>query len=298
MSLFPDDRRVADEKRDHLASHFDYAQRLLRYWVGAHKDSGLARSKLPTIVLRAALSMAVKISRQFRSAIELCERGEAADGAVIARSMFETALPVGFVLKPRFVPREFGPDGKVKKRVPVSGPKLTRQFQATLFFVHQFLDPARHAARHAARLGMKRDSKRAAKFAGKIDNVLHYKAAIGPDWEAILMRRRTYSGLNISDMARSLGKPFSKWYDIVYGDQSTHVHAADPLHHVQLFDDAGITRPQWHSSVEHVARTLAAAITMFYVTISILNEQIKFGVAMNTALGAFSREYKQLMKTP
>ena len=37
---------------------------------------------------------------------------------------------------------------------------------------------------------------------------------------------------------------------------------------------------------------------MFYVTVSTLNDQIKVGVAMNTALGAFSREYKQLMKTP
>ena len=45
MALFPDDRRMADEIRDHLASHFDYAQRLLRYWVHADKDRGLVRSK-------------------------------------------------------------------------------------------------------------------------------------------------------------------------------------------------------------------------------------------------------------
>ncbi len=112
-----------------------------------------------------------------------------------------------------------------------------------------------------------------------------------------MRRPYTYSGLNISDLARSLGKPFPKWYDIVYGDQSAHVHAADPLHHVQLFDEVGITRPQWHSSVEQVARTLATAITMFYVTISILNYQIKFGVATNTALDAFHQEYKERMKT-
>src|SRR5271157_3813885 len=104
MSLFPDDRRVADEIRDHLTSHFDYAHRLLRYWVNADKDSGFARSKLPVIVLRATLTIGVKVSRQFRSVIELCERGEAADGAVISRSMFETSLAAHFVLKPRFVP--------------------------------------------------------------------------------------------------------------------------------------------------------------------------------------------------
>jgi Family of unknown function (DUF5677) len=230
---FPGEDRVRDEIQRELAGHFGFAKRLLTYWLKADKDTGLNKSSLPPIVLRVVLAMSVKATRQFRSVIELCERGEAVDGAIIARSMFETALAVAFVLKPRFEPSKFDEKGKVKKTIKVPGVTLTCEFRALLFAAHQVLQPERSAAKHADRPGLKRHSKRMARIAANFGGAQLYKNAIGPEWTKILKSPPfTYSGLSIANLARSLGRTFPKWYDTVYGSQSEHVHAADMLHHM------------------------------------------------------------------
>jgi hypothetical protein len=211
--------------------------------------------------------------------------------------MFETALAIGFVLKPRFVPREFDKRGQVKRTIKVPGVSLTREFRSMLFMAHDVLAPERSASQHAERPGMKRYAKGLAKLIDASDASRIYKDAIGPEWTKILMNRPfTYSGLTISNLARSLGKPFTKWYDQVYGPQSEHVHAADMLHHVQMDEDY-TSMPQWHETVEHVHGTLITAIAMLYTAVGWLNKEIEFGVAMNTALHGFYQEYKSLIKS-
>lgn len=274
---------------------FGFSRRLLRYWLEADKDTGLEKSDIPPIVLRVVVAMSTKAARQFRSVIELCERGEAADASVLARALFETTLVVGFVLKERFKPREFKADGAVRKTIVMPSVCLSREFRATLYVTHGVLKPEAFAQRHANRPGMKRSAKRMAKI-GSDAIAEPYKRAIGPEWTQILRKSPyTYSGLTVAGLARSLGKPFASWYDAVYGFQSEHIHANDLLHHMQ-FDEEGTTLPSWHDSVSYVRLTLPTAVAMFYATIGMINHHVGFGVAMNTALDGFSREYKQLMK--
>lgn len=293
---FPEEDRVKEELRNELGEYFDYARRLLRFWLEADKDKAIAKSTLAPVVLRVLLAMTVKTSRQFRSVVELCERGEAVDGSIIARSMFESVLVIGFVLKRTFIPRRFDGSGKETSRIEHPGVSLTRELRAMLFLTHHVLQPGREAAKHAGRPGMKRFARRLAKLIAKDRVAEPYEQAIGPDWTATLKKKpHTYSGLSISDLSRSLGKPFARWYDIVYGRQSEHVHPADLLHHMQM-DDEGTTRPQWHESVRHVRGTLETAVTMFYMTISRLNQHVRFGVAMDSALHGFAEEYHRLIE--
>jgi len=292
----PDEDRVRNEIQRELGECFGFAKRLLTYWLRADLDTGLNGSSIPPIVLRVALSMSIKATRQFRSVIELCERGEAADGAVIARAMFETALVVGFVLKHRFVPREFNRKGKVTKTINVPGVSLTREFRAMLFVAHQLFQPERFATLHADRPGLKRHAKRRGKIAANDSTIQRYRDEIGPEWTRILMRRPwTYSGLSIANLARSLGALFPQWYDLVYGSQSEHVHAADMLQYVQI-DEEATTTPQWHEPLENVRGTLLTAIVIFYASIATLSHHVEFGVGMNTALYGFKQEYRKLIK--
>jgi hypothetical protein len=293
---FPDEDEIRAKLQQHLAAYFDYSERLLQFWVLADKDKKASLSALSPIVLRVLLAMSVKSCRQFRTVIELCERGENADAAIVARAMFETALVVGFILKPRFVPREFDKKGKVKRSITVPNVKLTREFRAILFAAHDALKPDREAAMHAQRPGMKRHAKRMAKIATMTNVGQSYIQTLGPQWTSILMNRPyTYTGLSIANLARSLGKPFPQWYDQVYGPQSEHVHAGDLFEYL-AFDEVGNTLQQWHGTVGHVRGTLLTAITMFYTLVGLLDHHIRFGVTFSTQLDSFARTYKKLIQ--
>jgi len=292
---FPREGERQAELEQDCGALFNFSRRLLRYWLEADKDTGLNTSTLPPVVLRVAMAMTTKAARQFRSVIELCERREAADASALARALFETTLVVGFVLKERFMPREYNTDGSVKRKIVVPGVRLNREFRATLYVTHGVLKPEVFGRRHENRPGMKRAAKRMTKIAS--DKIAGpYKQAIGSEWTKILLKHpRTYSGLSIANLARSLGRPFSTWYDATYGFQSEHIHATDLLHHMQ-FDDEGITLPSWQDTVSYVRLTLPTALTMFYMTIGMVNHHVGFGVAMNTALYGFSKEYKELIE--
>jgi hypothetical protein len=62
------------------------------------------------------------------------------------------------------------------------------------------------------------------------------------------------------------------------------------------FDDEGTTLPSWHDTVSYVRLTLPTALSMFYMTIGMMNHHICFGVAMNTALDGFQKECRQLIE--
>ncbi len=294
--LFDGEGEVRAALQQRLAAHFAYAKKLLQFWLLVEKDKFISRSRLPPLVLRVPLAMSVKLCRQFRTVIELCERGESADGSVVARSMFESSMVAHFVLKPRFVPRRFDNKGDAQSTIKVPGVTLTREFRAALFVAHDALKPDREAARHAERRGMKRRAKKIAKIAKKANLADFYKQEIGQEWTEKLMKwPHTYSGLSIADLARSLGWPFPEWHDQVYSKQSEHVHPGDLLHHIQFTEDGKTTIPQWHGKVEHVRATLLSAIGMFFKSIGLIDRHI-LGESISAELCGFEREYLEMIQ--
>ncbi|MEX1098046.1 MAG: DUF5677 domain-containing protein, partial [Planctomycetales bacterium] len=199
QAFLPGERESRAKTSEALSEYFDFANRLLRFWLDADKDRGVSNSTISPIALRVVLSMSVKASKQLRSIIELCERGEAGDSSIIARSLFETALVVAFILKPRFFPREFDATKHVKRTIRVRGLTLSREFRATLYIAHHVLEEERCANRHRTRRGLMRYAKRMEHHALNDPSSQQVKREIGPEWTRILLRPpRTYSGLNLS----------------------------------------------------------------------------------------------------
>jgi hypothetical protein len=138
----------------------------------------------------------------------------------------------------------------------------------------------------------------ARKFGSELppETIDEYKKSIGPGWTKRLMESPyTYSGLSISNLARSLGKMFAYWYHTIYSFQSEIVHSADLLN-LTAFDEEGAMLPQWQSSSEHVRGTMEIGTSMFLLNLNILNEYIRFGVVMNTLLDGLMKEHVCLVK--
>lgn len=289
---YPNTSQPPEEVETELYWLFGFAKRLLRYWTNAHLDGGFNGSELPKPAMRIAFAMHVKGVRQFRAAIDLCQCGDAASASIMARSMFETALVVGFVLKPRFMPRRFDKKGR-STRLKVKHIQLSREFRAMLYIAHRDLQPHRDIERHRERPGMLRHVRRLDRFVTRHGPTVDWEAKLGRGWLNILMNAPwTYSGLNVHNLAASLGKPFPAWYHRVYGEQSRHVHA-DDLYDYLRFETDGTAHAHWHDSVGKVQAALLTATAMFYAMCGMLNEHVKFGVAVNTALDGFHKEYTE-----
>ncbi len=299
----PNTSRTLEETEGELSWLCGFAKRLVRYWMNAHLDRGFNGSDLPRPVLRIAFAMHVKAVRQFRAAIDLCQRGDAASASIMARSMFETALVVGFVLKPRFMPRTFDKEGRPTRltiktrdakgrsiRRTLKPIQLSREFRAMLYIAHRDLQPNRDIARYRKRPGMLRYVRRLDRFVTQHGATIDWEATLGPDWVSILEASHTYSGLNLHNLAASLGKPFPAWYHCVYGKQSRHVHADDVYEYLQ-FETDGTAYACWQDPIGKVEGALLTATAMFYAMCGMLNQHVKFGVAVNTALDGFHKEY-------
>ena len=63
---FPQEAELTARVRANLSKEFDYANRLLAFWVEAEKDYWLQRSRLPDIVLHVAMALHTQACRQMR----------------------------------------------------------------------------------------------------------------------------------------------------------------------------------------------------------------------------------------
>jgi hypothetical protein len=100
MQKFPHEENAIAVITDELAKEFDLAERILRFWLYHEQDRYIRRSQLEFSAISIAMALNTQACRQFRTAIELCQRGEAADANVISRCLFETLVATSWVLFP------------------------------------------------------------------------------------------------------------------------------------------------------------------------------------------------------
>jgi hypothetical protein len=291
---FPGDAQAEVEIRNELREKIDFAKRLLRFWIGADLDQGFSRTPWAPIVKRVLLANIVRSSRQFRTVLELCERGEGVDASIICRSLFETALAIAFVLRPRVTLRKFDRRG-VPRPVVKQRNRLSREFRATLVVAHHVLEPERFVQQHENRPSFRRHAEALRRRLVNDTVAQHYKKVIGSGWTSVLLSAPwTYSGLTVANLARSLGQEFSRWYTLIYGDQSQHVHAADIPDHIDVDDEIDATSPRWHSSVVNSGMALCAATAMFLAVAGLFDKYMRLGISVSTAIGSFEREFLRL----
>jgi hypothetical protein len=285
MLTFPGQNERAGELHRDLANEFDYANRLLDFWMRAPKDVWLAQAPLPEVTLGVAMTLNCQACRLFQSLVERCDRADAFSADILARSLYETALATCFVLV-----EEFGYQaGAVPKGAPISdGECLPRELRAKLYLAYQPLWTERHAQRLLQIPRFEELGKSiAAKYSDEVLSVI--KNELGPQWTRVLQQGPSYSGLTIKGLAAALGGELDRWYGSFYFFQSRNTHGADAIQHYS--SEHG---PEYFSDRIEVSNALFAGVSMFTMGIVAAQENIRFGDEVDRALADFYQEYQRL----
>lgn len=172
----------------------------------------------------------IKICKQYRSIIVLCELGLVEDAEVIARSLFESVLQVVFIVK-RGIRVERGWSNAPKP--PTGG--FSSGFRATLCVVRPIIQAHRKATHSQKKRGLRRVLRPIlAATAGQVDLA---KALLGMEWfEWLSNKGASKNAFSVETMAGNLG--LARYYEVIYRWQSEIVHAADALNHLSLGEQA------------------------------------------------------------
>ena len=121
-------------------------------------------------------------------------------------------------------------------------------------------------------------------------HIAEIEKEIGPKWSYIMRHHpHTYSGLSVADLAQAMGQSLSWRQQIIYPFQSRAVHANDPLKHIEISAELGM-KASFHSTDFQVYESLQTALTMMFVHIRILQENIGFGSDVEIAYASLHRK--------
>ena len=307
MLKHPDRDRLLAVIQTALAPQFEFSLRFLTFWLTTRKDRWLARSGLTENVVHVAMLLDLQICRLFNSVIEECAQGEALTATIATRTMYESVLPLLFVtaknvkIATQPLPLKPGQQGPQKYRAVVvkrgSGIKAKlrpdRTRRASLFIAHSAFQEERFRDRCKNTRGLRRYAK---SKSIRIDPSFIAKFAndIGAEWTSVLRNNpHTYSGLNVRELASCLRPELLRWYDILYFIQSKKVHGTDALFNIGHIPD-GQYAPRWFSSIDELRGALLLGVSLFRVSLRILQDNIRFGVAVETALDSFGKEWSSI----
>jgi hypothetical protein len=266
--MLPSENALTAYIQSQLSEELSTARALLQ--LGCKTHSRLIESQtngLSDVVKCTALGLYTKACKQYRSAIALCEIGLAEDADVIARSQFESLLALRFVLQPRVSL------GRFRTNLPAIPTNYrAREFRARLYVAHQCLKPEKlaHDMDRTPRLNrlLKKSTKQVA-----AKDAVEWGKIIGP-WYTILNRSpRTYSGLSVAKLSKALG--LENWYVVVYGKQSSRVHASDALDYLDV--QAASVYAKLEPDPSGVPLRLQVSSRFFGLSTDIVNNQFGLG---------------------
>lgn len=289
---FPNERAKTSEVSKKLASHLYLADQVQHYWMHLPFDKLLSsnRETLSTVML--SMTLDTQAVRKFRTAIDLCRRGEGADASTIARSQFETAVATAWVLFPvvrleviKRIDKRTGADllhGDGKPRYAVKVPtrnnrlashRLTRHQRASILAAAcEVQDENFVRSRHSVP-GRKRAAKQIAKSQDATSSQI-IENIVGPEWYSILQQSpHTYSGLSFRNLCSLLGKRLDYWYDLVYPFQSRDTHSVNVLQYSESSESNNLTR-SWYTPNGMLSGTLSTSITSFLTHAEILSNYL------------------------
>lgn len=178
-----------------------------------------------------ALHLYVRAVKQHRAVQILGEHGLGQDALANSRHLFETALALEFILRPRLTLKANGVRLPAVKGFPLSPEFRTRLYRANMTLERDRMHRAFQKTRGARRYSTKRER---ADLAGDLAAV---EKEIGTQWTKRLKWSKDFSGVGMRDLAVSLG--LGTDYTVAYRRQSWAVHPVTPYGHVGLPDDEG-----------------------------------------------------------
>jgi hypothetical protein len=230
-----------------------------------------------------ALGLYTKACKLFRSIMLLGEAGFAEELNILARSLFETALALEFILKPQVTLTCSGKAINVDPSKP-----LTSDFRALLYwsgvafaeerrfkvfsddpellpYVTRFFDPVTTAT----------DAESA-------------RCALGPLWSNYLKKnKRGLAGLSAKDLAISLG--VGPYYAMVYGPQSDIAHAGDAFAHFVPPDGQSNGSLALAPTSDGMGGLLYLASRLFLGCLASIHNRLQFGPEAELRIGEFEK---------
>jgi Family of unknown function (DUF5677) len=307
MHEYADERTRTAEVQKNFADLFRMAESLFNFWLTQEKDKWTAN--VPIASANLALILDVQACRLFRSVVEDCRRAEAFNAGILARTLFETTLGVVFLLKkdvriivepivPKCAstgtsPSKFAAKIQLKRTKRTRKHLLSREFRANLFLAYDyFLLEDRGIASMGKFPGAYQKAK---KLKRSVDpNITaEIERGIGPEWSYILRHSNTYAGLSVRDLAKALDRSFLRWYETIYHFQSCAVHAVDFRKHIDVSDGINL-KGLFLSSDRDVYQSLWSATGMFFAHMFILNKNLEFGTAANSAFQSLKRRFQEI----
>ncbi len=238
--------------RRRFPKNFEYSEKLL---AAAHELHGLLCDKDVRPSQNHAKCVVVglwmKMCKQYRSIIVLCELGLVEDAEVIARCLFESAVQTHFVLK------------RWPKRCQgwASAPGLPKsiELRADIYL-------ARYALEQQKRLNVWKDSHGCKRVARKItrpiaDMVDAAESMIGTAWMSWLRDTKFSAAFRVETMARNVG--LHRWYDTVYRPQSAITHSNDALDHLDPGEEPLTIDSQIRADIDRAVEPLHLANALF-----------------------------------
>src|SRR3972149_2527261 len=98
MIKFPGENLFVQEINEKCEKQINFATGCLQLGLNISKIP--EKNIFPQLALKTVLNLNIKNCRLFRSAIEMCQRGEALSAAIIVRVLFESVLLIKFVAEP------------------------------------------------------------------------------------------------------------------------------------------------------------------------------------------------------
>jgi hypothetical protein len=291
----PDESEHIEHYRREIGPLIDHAWRLWECWVGAPFNKAFSESALPAPQRYALAQVTVKASRQCRTVIELCERGEDADASIVSRALFETTLAAKFITASNL--RLLQKRNSTWQQLPLpAGQPFGPEFRATLLLAHEAISSERSLGTPPPDITQEQ-AQRAIDAYRKLAAL--YEQQIGPEWTRRLRAHPwTYSGVNINELAHSFGEPYAGWYKKVYGEQSRHVHASDWTHFSSpgLVDGVATVSATWYGAIPNVRDALISAVAMYFGVVQALDSCIDIGAKTGAALNKLFGKWRTLVR--
>ncbi|MDB5308805.1 MAG: hypothetical protein JWO38_3007 [Gemmataceae bacterium] len=297
MHRFAGEEERSAQVQESLADLFSLAESLYNAWLDLDRNRWF--ENIPNESANLALLLDVQACRLYRSVIETCQRCEAYCASILVRTLFETTLGVGFLLKkdvriivdpvlpkgapPGTPPAKYAAKISSKAKNRTRKHLLSRELRANLYAAHGYFALE---GRETDSLGKFPGSYHAARRLKKgFDPAIaaEYEKEIGIEWTYILRHDTGYSGLSVKDLARAIDKSFLRWYEAIYSSQSRAVHGTDFLRHLDSRDGTSL-EGRALSSENEVRQSLWAATGLFLTHAHIVHGNIGLGTSADTVL--------------
>jgi hypothetical protein len=231
-------------------------------------------------VVYVCLGLFVKACRQFRSVQHLCQAGLGSDAHALTRNLFETWLALMFVARRRVTLKQG------KKRLGSVGKRaLGSRLRARLYLANAAFESERVVKDWESTVGLKRSAK--VKLDGQSIRMGAADAAtaIGAEWTKRLKEKKSYSGLNLRELAHSFRVDAA--YATLYRSASWSTHAVD-LNQF-LANTANGLELKLEPSDDWIEPTIGGASLTLVCCIDVLND--RFHLALDSQLAPYKAKH-------